>query len=77
MQDPSDPDYPYEKKFFDQINATFDWQYNLAEAKKHCKTFVVLHDQNDYAVQYERAEDLAVKLDTQPVVFEANETHAC
>lgn len=77
MQEPSDPDYAEEKKFFDHVNATFDRQYDLVAAKQHCKNFVVLHDKNDYAVQLSRAQDLAQKLDTTPVVFEATETHAC
>lgn len=77
MQDPSDPDYAEEKKFFDHVNATFDRQYDLQTAKQHCKNFVVLHDKNDYAVQLSRAEDLAQKLDTTPVIFEATENHVC
>ncbi len=77
MQQPWSADYAEEKEFFDHMNKTFDRQYDLDAAKAHCKNFVVLHDKNDYAVQLSWAQDLAKKLDTKPIIFEAQETHAC
>lgn len=77
MQSPGDEDYEEEKEFIDHMTKTFDRTYNIEEAKKHCKEFVVLHDKNDYAVQMTWAEDLATKLGVSLHVFEAQETHAC
>lgn len=75
--DQSHEDYEEEKQFYDHMNKTFDWKYNIILSKQHCSEFLVLHDTNDPYVQKERSQRLADELGVPLQLFAAKMPHAC